>query len=237
MYYEIHGEGTPLVLIRGGGSTIETSFGSVLDLFAKDRQVIAIELRGHGHTADINRPETFEQDADDVAAVLNFLNINNADFFGFSNGGNTTMQIAIRYPHLVRKIILGSAFFKREGMYEWFWQSLSNATLENMPQQLKDAYNKVAPDKDDLVKMFEKDKNSMLGFTDWQPADIQSIKAPAFIIIGGNDVVRPEHAVEMFRLLSYARLSIIPGSHGAYIGELTTGMNYSKIPELTVFDD
>ena len=77
-----------------------------------------VELQGHGHTPDINRPETFEQDADDVAALLKYFKIENADFFGFSNGGNTTMQIAIRYPDLVRKIILGSAFFKRDGMYQ-----------------------------------------------------------------------------------------------------------------------
>ena len=91
MYYEIHGKGAPLVLIHGGGSTIQTSFGRVLHSFAKERQVIAVELQGHGHTPDINRLETFEQDADDVAALMQYLKIENADFFGFSNGGNTTM--------------------------------------------------------------------------------------------------------------------------------------------------
>jgi pimeloyl-ACP methyl ester carboxylesterase len=102
MYYEIHGSGTPLILIHGGGSTIQTSFGRVVHSFAKERQVIAVELQGHGHTPDIKRPETFEQDADDVSALLKYLKIENADFFGFSNGGNTTIQIAIRYPNLVR---------------------------------------------------------------------------------------------------------------------------------------
>jgi len=133
MYYEIHGiehpiagsltngeERIPLVLIHGGGSTIQTTFGRVLDDFAKTRKIIAVELQGHGHTPFINRPETFEQDADDVAALMKFLKIENSDFFGFSNGGNTTMQIAIRHPELVRKIIIGSAFFKRDGMYPQF---------------------------------------------------------------------------------------------------------------------
>jgi len=234
MYYEIHGTETPLVLIHGGGSTIQTSFGQVLHSFAKKRQVIAIELQGHGHTPDINRSETFEQDADDVAAVLQYLKIENADFFGFSNGGNTTMQIAIRHPSVVRKIILGSAFFKREGMYAPFWESISHATLNDMPQQLKEEYKKVAPDPDDLSKMFEKDKNRMVEFKDWKAEDIHAINAPAFIIVSDEDVVRPEHAVEMFRLLPHAKLSIIPGGHGAYIGEITTGMEHSKIPELTV---
>jgi len=121
MYYEIHGKGAPLVLIHGGGSTIQTSFGRVLHSFAKERQVIAVELQGHGHTPDINRLETFEQDADDVAALLKYLKNENADFVGFNNGGNTTMQIAIRHPNLVRKIILGSAFFRKDGVYLHFW--------------------------------------------------------------------------------------------------------------------
>jgi pimeloyl-ACP methyl ester carboxylesterase len=234
MYYELHGNGAPLVLIHGGGSTIQTSFGRVLHSFAKSRQVIAVELQGHGHTPDVNRPETFEQDADDVAALLKYLKIKNADFFGFSNGGNTTMQIAIRYPNLVRKIILGSAFFKRDGMYPQFWESLNHSTFNDMPQLLKDAYNKVAPDSKDLIKMYEKDVKRMIEFRDWNPEEIHSINAPALIIIGDEDVVRPEHAVEMFRLLPNARLSILPGTHGAYIGEVTTGGEYSKIPDLGV---
>ena len=234
MYYEIHGRGVPLVLIHGGGSTIQTSFRRVLHSFAKERQVIAVELQGHGRTTDINRPETFEQDADDVAALLKYLEIENADFFGFSNGGNTTMQIAIRYPNLVRKIILGSAFFKRDGIYPHFWESLNHSTLKDMPQLLKDAYKKVAPDSNDLSKMYEKDKKRMVEFKDWEAEDIHSINVPALIIIGDEDVVRPEHAVEMFRLLPHARLSILPGIHGAYIGEVTTGMEHSKIPDLTV---
>ena len=88
-----------MVLIHGGGSTIRTSFGRVFHSFANERQVIAVELQGHGHTPDLTRPETFEQDADDVAAFLKYLKIENADFFGFSNGGSTTMQIVIRYPN------------------------------------------------------------------------------------------------------------------------------------------
>ena len=234
MYYEIHGKGAPLVLIHGGGSTIQTSFGRVLHSFAKDRQVIAVELQGHGHTPDIKRPETFEQDADDVASLLKYLKIENADFFGFSNGGNITMQIAIRHPNLVRKIILGSAFFKRDGIYPHFWESLSHSRLKDMPQLLKDAYKKVAPYSNDFSKMYEKDKKRMVGFKDWKAEDINFINVPALIIIGDQDVVRPEHAVEMFRLLPHARLAILPGIHGAYIGEVTTGIENSKIPDLAV---
>ena len=234
MYYEIHGSGAPLVLIHGAGSTIQTSFGRVIHSFAKERQVIAVELQGHGHTPDTNRPWTLEQEADDVAGLLEYLKIENADFFGFSNGGITSMQIAMRYPNLVRKIILGSTFFKRDGLYLKFWESLNHSTLSDMPQQLKDAYTKVAPEPNDLPKMYEKDKKRMLKFEDWKAEDIQSINAPALIIVGDEDIVRPEHAVEMFRLLPHARLSILPGIHGAYIGEVATGMEHSKISELVV---
>ena len=125
MYYEIHGSDKskpPLVLIHGGGSTITTTFGTVLPLFVKHREVIAVELQGHGHTADIDRPVTFEQDADDVAALLNHLKITQADFFGFSNGGSTTLQIAIRHPKIARKLVVASAIFKRDGMPPQFWE-------------------------------------------------------------------------------------------------------------------
>lgn len=206
----------------------------MLHSFAKARQVIVVELQGHGHTADINRPETFEQDADDVAALLKYLKIGKADFFGFSNGGNTTMQIAIRHPNVVSKIVIGSGLYKREGMYPLFWKSMNHATLKGMPQQLQDEYKKVAPNPDDLPEMSKKDLNRMLTFKDWRDEDLKSITAPALIIISDADVVRPEHAVEMFRLMPHAKLSILPGGHGAYIGEVTTGMEHSKIPDLTV---
>jgi pimeloyl-ACP methyl ester carboxylesterase len=235
LYYEIHGTGRPLVLIHGGGSTIQTSFGRVLLPFARDRQVIAMELQGHGHTADrVDFPESFEQDAEDVAALLKILKIDKADFLGFSNGGNTTIQLAIRYPHLVRKLILASTFYKREGLPPQFWESMKNATLKDMPEQLQEEYKRVAPHPEDLIHMFEKDKNRMLGFTDWKPEILQSIISPALIVLSDQDVIVPEHALEMFRLMPHARLAILPGSHGAYLGEITTGMERSNIPELTV---
>jgi pimeloyl-ACP methyl ester carboxylesterase len=119
-------------------------------------------------------------------------------------------------------------------MYTQFWESLNNSTLKDMPQLLKEAYKKVAPDSNDLSKMYEKDKKRMVEFRDWKAEDIHSINAPTLIMIGDKDVVRPEHAVEMFRLFPHARLSILPGTHGAYIGEVASGMEYSKIPDLAV---
>jgi pimeloyl-ACP methyl ester carboxylesterase len=116
MYYEIHGQGNPLVLIHGGGSTIQTTFGYILPLLAEHYKVIALELQAHGHTSDRESPESFEQDADDVAALLSYLHINQANIFGFSNGGNTAMQVSIRHPQLVRKLVIASAFYKRSGL-------------------------------------------------------------------------------------------------------------------------
>jgi len=234
MYYEIYGKGMPLVLIHGGGSTIQTSFAQVIPFLARKHQVIAVELQGHGRTSHRDSQQTFEQDADDVAALLQYLKISNADIFGFSNGGNATMQIAVRHPELVRKIVIGSSFYKRAGMYPQFWEFMPNATLENMPRQLADAYKALSPDPNDLIKMFNNDKNRMVSFKDWDAGILRSIKAPAFILIGDQDVMLPEHAVEMSRLIPNARLAILPGAHGAYIGEITTGMENSKLPELTV---
>ena len=110
MYYEIHGNGTmPLVLIHGGGSTIETTFSNLLPIFSAYNKVIAVELQAHGRTSDRDAPESFEQDADDVAALLRYLGVDKANFLGFSNGGSTTMQIAIRHAELTNKIIAISA--------------------------------------------------------------------------------------------------------------------------------
>src|SRR6187399_1480103 len=133
MYYEIHGEGMPLVLIHGGGSTIQTSFGKILPLLAQQYKVIAVELQAHGHTNDRDSAESFEQDADDVAGLLRYLKISKAHFLGFSNGGNTAMQIAIRHSDLVNKLVIISSFYKREGMMAGFFESMQQATLENMP--------------------------------------------------------------------------------------------------------
>src|SRR5512141_941879 len=118
MYYEVHGHADgkipPLVLLHGGGSTIQTSFGKVLPALARNRQVIAFEQQGHGHTADIaDRPFTFEQSADDTAELLRQLHIDKADFCGYSNGGQIALQIAIRHPNLIRKLVLVSTFYRR----------------------------------------------------------------------------------------------------------------------------
>ena len=222
MYYEVHGKGFPLVLIHGGGSTIGTSFGRILPVLSKTHQVIAVEMQAHGHTADIDRPLSFEQDADDIAELLNQLHINKADIFGFSNGASTTLEVAIRHPQLVNKIIVASTFYKKAGAQPWFWDMMKNATFEGMPQAYKDAFLEINPNTNALHRMYERDVTRMQAFKEIKEEDIKSIKAPALIICGDNDVVRPEHAVEMYRQMQHAKLAIFPGGHGDFIGELNT---------------
>lgn len=234
MYYEIHGEGKPLVLIHGGGSTIETTFGKLIPLLSKHRQLICVELQAHGRTSDRNADLTFEQDADDVAALLQNLKLNKADIFGFSNGGTTAMQIAIRHPKIVDKLILGSALSKRNGVPSWFWDFMKNAQLSNMPQQLQEAYKKVAPDTNGLQVMHDRDAKRMVHFKDIPDDLIKSIKAPTLIIIGDKDVITPEHALEMQRMIANSQLAIIPGGHGEYIGEITTVTKGFKEEDMVV---
>ena len=234
MYYEIHGEGKPLVLIHGGGSTIQTTFGKVLPLLAGKYKVIAVELQAHGHTSDRNAPETFQQDADDVAALLQQLNILKASFFGFSNGGTTSLQIAIRHPAIVDKLVIASGVYQREGMIPGFFDMMQHASLANMPKPLQEAFLKINPDSGALLIMHNKDRDRMIAFTDISDDDLRSIKAPALIINGDKDVVTNEHVLKMSRLIPKAELMILPGEHGAYLGEICTAVPGSKLPEMTV---
>jgi pimeloyl-ACP methyl ester carboxylesterase len=234
MYYEIHGEGKPLVLVHGGGSTIETSFSTILPMLAKHHMVIGVELQAHGHTSDRDAPESFEQDADDVVALCQSLSITKASFLGFSNGGNTCMRIAMRHPEVVDKLVLISSVYKREGMIEGFFEGMKYATLDNMPQLLKDYYLKINNDENGLMAMFTKDRNRMMQFKDWGDEELQAIKAPSFFICGDKDVITSEHTVKMSRLVAGSRLAILPGTHGSFIGEVCSAEAGSAIPEMTV---
>jgi pimeloyl-ACP methyl ester carboxylesterase len=222
MYYEIHGSGFPLVLIHGGGSTIESTFGRILPLLAEKHKVIAVEMQAHGRTADIDRPLSFTQDADDISVLLKNLGIPKADIFGFSNGASTTLQMAIRHPEQVNKIIVASTFSKKSGAPSWFWDMMSKPTFEQMPMQLKEAYMAVNPDSSGLMKMYHRDVARMQSFPDIKDEDLKHIQAPALIVCGDKDVVTPEHATEMSKLIPHAQLIIFPGGHGDYLGEVTT---------------
>ena len=225
LYYEMHGPANagqpdrpPLVLLHGGGDTIETSFGHLLPALARTRRVIAFEQQGYGHTADVvDRPFSFEQSADDTAALLAHLRVERADLLGFSNGGTIALQVAMRHPRLVGKLIATSAFFKRDGADPWFWEAMKNARLENMPSELQEAYRRVAPQPDNLRLFHDKAAQRMRTFKDIADDAVRAIAAPTLVLVGDADVVRPEHAVALFRLIPNARLAVLPGTDHAAI--------------------
>jgi pimeloyl-ACP methyl ester carboxylesterase len=223
MYYEISGSGKPLVLIHGAASTIQTSYGRLIPALAKTHRIIAVELQAHGHSDNRDgRQISFEQDADDVAALLGLLLIDRADIFGFSNGGTTALQIAIRHPGLVDKLIIASSMYKRAGVAPEFWQAMEKAKFEDMPNEYKMAFLAINPSDDALHVMFNQCVHRMQHFTDIPDSFISAIQSPALILIGDKDVPLPEHAVEMYRRMPHASLAIFPGGHGTYMGELTT---------------
>lgn len=235
LYYEIHGEGKPLVMIHGGGSTIETSFGYILPMLARKYKVIAAEMQAHGHTKDRDMPESFQKDAADVAELLRYLKIDKAAILGFSNGGQTALQLGISYAELINKLIVISAFYKREGAVKGFFDGFPQATIKEMPLPYHEAYLKIeGNDQIGLQRMFEQDKNRMMNFQDWTDAEIASIKAPALIIAGDKDIVTPEHTAEMAAKISNARLLIVPGTHGSFIGEINAAERESGIPDAVV---
>lgn len=236
MYYEAHGPsgGVPLVLLHGGGSTIEVTWSKTLPLLARHRRVIAVEEQGHGRTTDREAPVRFETSADDVAALLQHLQVESADLFGFSNGASVALQVAIRHPHRVRKLVFASSMTKRDGAYPQLWEFMKQADFSNMPQPLKDAFLKVTPDPQKLKTMHDKDANRMRGFEDVSDDALRSVRAPTLVVIGDRDIVKPEHAVELTRFISGARLLVVPGGHGDYLGEMVMTPRETRTPEWIV---
>jgi pimeloyl-ACP methyl ester carboxylesterase len=221
----------PLVLVHGGGSTIGTTFGRLIPLLSTTHRVIAVEVQAHGHTRDVDRPFTFAQDADDVAALLDSLDVEHADVFGFSNGGTTALQVAIRHPARARRLVIASANYSRAGMEHGFWDMMAASTFGDMPQLYKDEYLKINPGDDAGVHaLFERDSTRMLAFQDITDAELRAIESPAFVAVGDRDVVTVEHALALSRLLPHGRLCVLPGGHGEYFGEI----GFPQVPDRTV---
>ena len=200
MYYEIHGTGKPLVLLPGGVMTI-SMMGHILLSLAKTRQVIAVELQAHGHTADIDRPLTYEHMADDIAALIKHLGLEHTDAFGFSMGSGVALQTAIRHPEVVRKLVVASVASKRDGVYpEIHALEASFNPDAAFLSQFHEAYVSVAPKPQDWPRLVDKMRSLLAEDYDWAQ-DVAAIQAPTLIVVGDADTVRPAHAVELFGLL------------------------------------
>jgi pimeloyl-ACP methyl ester carboxylesterase len=208
MYYEIHGTGKPLVLLHGA-----FGWAGIYPALARNRQQLAIELQGHGHTADIDRPLTIEQMADDVAALLKHLKIERADVFGYSMGGNVALGLAIRHPEVVHRVAInGSHFGPIADAYEpLFFKQFKSLPADFAPPVLKDPYDKVAPDPKQWPMLVAKVKKMGLEWKGFSREQMKLIKAPLLITLGDRDGVKLEHAVEMFRLVPNAKLAVFPG--------------------------
>jgi pimeloyl-ACP methyl ester carboxylesterase len=229
LYYEIHGapqsDTLPLVLLHGAFSSIEPDFAPMLPIFAQSRQVIAVEQQGHGHTADIDRPLRTEHMADDTAALLRHLGIEKVDVFGYSMGSDVAMHIAHRHPKMVRKMVLaGGTAYNMEGMHPGLMDGLDELppdALDGTPW--KEAYDKVAPHPEAWATLIRKKSEMDRHYEAWTPEQVQAFQAPMLILVGDSDIVRPEHVVEMFRLVGggvagdlvgvpASQLAILPGT-------------------------
>jgi pimeloyl-ACP methyl ester carboxylesterase len=233
LYHEIRGEGEPLVLIHGGLTTIGEMQGWVEPL-AKTWQVIAVEMQGHGRTADTDRPMSFTTMGDDIAALLDHLKIPKADFVGHSFGGASAIRAAIQHPEKVRRLVVISSPYARSGWYPEAQRGMSQvgaAMAENMMQTPTGRFSKGWPEPKRFPQFLDKMGKMMSEDYDWS-ADIAKLPMPALLVFADNDSVSQKHVAEFFALLgggvkepgwlntqlSKSRLAVVPGySHYNFI--------------------
>lgn len=222
IYYEIHGEGEPVVLLHGAFMTITNNWNGWIDELAKSRKVIAVEMQGHGRTADIARDMSYENFADDVAGLLDHLKIPQADLIGFSMGGTVAMQCAIRHPDKVRKAVIISSTFRDDGMVAGSKEAIAGLTADVFTgSPIEIDYKKLSPTPDDFPKFVQRLVAMFSKGYDFGADKLKATKASMFFIHGDADGVLLAHVAEMFRLKggethgdmgprSASRLAILP---------------------------
>jgi pimeloyl-ACP methyl ester carboxylesterase len=224
MYYEVHGNGDPVVLLHGAFMTITNNWDGWIGELAKTRKVIAVEMQGHGRTADIERDISGENLADDVAALLDHLKIPRADVIGYSMGGGVAMQCAIRHPDKVRKVVVISSYVRRDGMVKEALDAFPKLTADAFKgSPIEAEYQKLSPTPDDFPKFVKRILATASKKHDFGADKLKATTAPMFFIHGDADGVRLEHVAEMFRLKggeihgdlkprSASRLAILPNT-------------------------
>jgi pimeloyl-ACP methyl ester carboxylesterase len=221
LYYEVLGAdrpGPPLIMLHGGALTFHLSFDSLLPALTAERKVIGIELQGHGHTADGDRPFSIRQSAEDVIALLDQLGIERADFLGYSLGGLVSIDVAVLAPDRIGRLVLAAAHF-RPTRSEAYYPEITGLELDSprMPTEeesaaMISAYNEVAPNPEDFFPFVQKVQPVVHDFQGWTDEQLARLAMPVLIIIGDTDFVRLEHAVEMKQLVPNAQLAILPGT-------------------------
>lgn len=224
MYYEVHGKGAPILLIHGGLCTIEVCFGPLIEKLAATRQVIAYEFQGHGRTADIDRPLRSSLLADDAAKLLKHLGIAKADVLGYSIGAAVAFELAVTHPEQVNKLVTMSLLTTREGGYEEMFKGMSGMSADMFKgSPWLEGYNKVAPHPEQFPALLRKIVDWSQNFKDVPLDAVKTLQMPTFFILGDADMVRPEHAAELFRAVGGGvfgdvvpvpphRLAILPGT-------------------------
>jgi pimeloyl-ACP methyl ester carboxylesterase len=224
MYYEVHGNGEPVVLLHGAFMTVPSNWTGWIDELARTRKVIAVEMQGHGRTADIPREPASENLADDVAALLKYLDISRADVIGYSMGGRVAMDVAVRHPDQVRKVVVISSTFRRDGMTQESLDAMTKLTPDVFKgSPLETEYKRLSPTPDQFSKFVTRMVAVDSRQQDLSAGQLRSTTAPMFFIFGDADGVRLEHVGEMFRLKggevhrdlrprSASRLAILPNT-------------------------
>ncbi|WP_404405318.1 alpha/beta fold hydrolase [Pelagibacterium halotolerans] len=204
IYYEVHGEGEPLLLIHGGLMTIE-ALGPIVPTLAQTRAVYAVELEGHGRTVDLDRPLSMRQMAEDVAGFITQQELGPVDIVGYSMGGGTALGVAILAPELVDSMVVISASHQADSIYESVragWPHMTAEMMEGTPMQ--EAYNAVAPEPERFPGLIDKIRETMLAGPAWSDEEIAAIDVPTLLIVGDNDIVQPDKVLEMYRLMGGA---------------------------------
>jgi pimeloyl-ACP methyl ester carboxylesterase len=223
LHVETYGEGRPLVLLHGGGSTAQTTWGALIPHLARAHRVIAPEQRGHGHTPDPDEPWRFEQMADDTAAVLDGLGVEHADVIGFSMGGRLALELTVRHPARVRRLVVCSGFFAFGGLMRELREGFAHASPDNMPPMLREAYLAANP-APDLARFVAKSVALMTGGRDVSAQELEAIASPVLVMQGDQDVITVEHAAAFARAVPHGQLAVLPGcTHGAYLGVAESG--------------